>query len=418
MTQYASESDILNDASVTPFPGSELVVEVIDTMTEFRAVKAAWQALEKRDPEGTVYLSWEWLMHAFAENPGRWRVLAVRRADQPNTYVCLYPIKYRTHWSKSRSELQSELEAGGRLLWSEYTGFLCQPSYEETAIKLIARHIQSMPWVKLSLRYEVSENRARIFAESFPESDFKVSWLNYRINKGETDNLLCPQVKLPKNFEDYMATSLSTNTRQKLRRLSRKHLDTGDVRITETSQTTFTTNLKILLALWTQKWASNKGQNTAGNVASNYAQILAAAESLGLLYMPVLWRGDRPLGALGHVLDPEMKRVHFIVAGRDETANAPYVGHLLHAHSIKWAIENGYETYDFCHGNEAYKYSFGAEDVRANYFSIRRTTKVEPGTLFDPMSTAEAMKRTLSFIDAGKPDKARAVCTQILAMLS
>ncbi|UXX81849.1 GNAT family N-acetyltransferase [Roseovarius pelagicus] len=387
---------------------------MIDTLTAFDRLERDWRALEVLDPEGTVFLSWAWLRQAFAANPDRWRVLGVKASGN---YVGFFPLKYRVHWSRANNELHSEIEAGGRLLWSEYTGFLCDPAHEAQTIALIAHTLQGMPWSRLSLRYEASMRRARRFADAFGTDLFDVQWPEYRINRGETDNLLCPQVSLPQEFETYMQESLSRNTRQKLRRLMRNHLDTGEVEITNAGSDDFEDALHHLLEFWVSKWVPSKGAATAQKVAANYAQILRAAQSLGLLYMPILWRGETPLGVLGHILDPQMRRVHFIVAGRSEDADAPYVGHLLHAHSIRWAIENGYEIYDFCHGNEAYKYSFGATDNRVNYLTIRPRDTAALDQSFDPICNAEALRRALQYVEAGQNGRARTICARLADLL-
>ncbi len=367
--------------------------------------------LEKRDPEGTIFLSWAWLNEAFRQNPGRWRVFAARHGSCE--YVGFLPLKYRVHWSKSNLASQSEIEAGGRLLWSENTGFLCDPAFEIPAIERIAVHLQSMPWARLSIRYEVSQSRAKIFAGAFPPGDFNASWKEYRISGGTVDNLICPQVALPPDYETYLQSSPCSKTRQKVRRFTRQYLDTGALPVSLTDAASFGRNAGVLLRFWTQKWRETKGGDTAKEVAANYLEILSAAQRLGVLYMPVLWREDEPLGALGHILDPHMKRVHFIVAGRNDRASEPYIGLLLHIQSIKWAIENGYGLYDFCHGNEVYKYSFGARKPRANYFSIRRRA-TEGRPLLDPMSNADALRRAIEMIETGSPTRAAAACRQVL----
>jgi hypothetical protein len=52
----------------------------------------------------------------------------------------------------------------------------------------------------------------------------------------------------------------------------------------------------------------------------------------------------------------------FYIGSRDETFDDLPPGFVLHAYSIRHAIENGFTTYDFLCGNEPYKYSFGAQD--------------------------------------------------------
>jgi CelD/BcsL family acetyltransferase involved in cellulose biosynthesis len=41
-------------------------------------------------------------------------------------------------------------------------------------------------------------------------------------------------------------------------------------------------------------------------------------------------------------------------------------------HTIRYAIENGFEVYDFGGGDESYKYSFGAQERFAKSISIHR----------------------------------------------
>ena len=55
-----------------------VTVEVVESYEGFRRLRPAWSALQERDPEMTVFLSWAWLDGAFRDNPGRWRIFVVR----------------------------------------------------------------------------------------------------------------------------------------------------------------------------------------------------------------------------------------------------------------------------------------------------------------------------------------------------
>lgn len=391
-----------------------LRVAAIERMEDFTALRDRWRALEGRDPEGTVYLSWDWLAQAFSANPGRWRVLAVFHGPR---LVCVFPLKYRVHWSTSRQEFQSEIEAGGRLLWSEYTGFLCEPAYEDKALAALAETLRQSPWVRLSIRYEESRARAAKFMAAFPADEYATRHREYFINKGETDNLICPRVWLPSDYEEWLSTGPSKNARQKIRRFTRRYLDSGECTLTHASGPELKSDIAALLRLWMRKWAPVKGSEVARQVAANYLRILTAASQQGMLYLPVLKRDGQVLGALGHVVDPRMRRVHFIVAGRDESAEGHFIGLLLHAKAIEWSIGQGHDIYDFCHGNEPYKYSFGSEETRVAYFTVRRRDPSGPGGPLDPMSRKEALGRVLSFVEAGKTPEAAAGCRQLLDLI-
>ncbi|AZV78512.1 GNAT family N-acetyltransferase [Parasedimentitalea marina] len=391
---------------------SRLRVETVDTFAGFQAIEAAWKTLEDRDPEATFFLSWDWLAQAFRDNPYRWSVLAVYAPDGEDVIVGLLPLKYGVHWSTTRNEFQTEIEAGGRLLFSEYTGFLCDPDKEVAVMEALALSLRAMPWAKLSLRYVAQTRRAELFCASFEQFGYKVSWKEYRINKGETNNLVCPHVSLPDDFETYLQTSVSSNTRQRYRRFQRKYFADGNYHFTHCDADSFEKDIATLMGFWKHKWAPTKGGSKSLKVASNFEKVLEAALKTEALFLPVLWRGDTPLAALGHVMDPKNGSMHFIIAGRDSTAEEAFIGAALHFHSIECAIMLGCQYYDFGHGDEEYKFSYGAEKTTVQYFSVTRPTG-DPEKVFDSISTGVALKRIEKLIKAGKTDQAERACRQL-----
>lgn len=394
-----------------------LRVEIIDTFEGFLAAEADWKKLEARDPEMTFFLSWDWLFHAFRDNPFKWSVLALRAPFGQDGFVGLLPLKYGVHWSTSKNQFQTEIEAGGRLLFSEYTGFLCDPTVEVAVMETFATALRRMPWSKFSLRYVAQKRRADLLCASFERHGYRVSWKEYRINNGETDNLVCPTIALPDSFDSYLQTCVSARMRQRYRRFQRRHFDNGDYHFTHGDAASFDRDVAVLMDFWKQKWAPVKGEESAGKVAANFEKVLACALKSDALFLPVLWHGDKPLAALGHVMDPSVGAMHFIIAGRDIAAEQPFIGAALHFHSIECAILLGCQTYDFGHGDEAYKFSYGAQANSLAYFSVERPDR-DPAKVFDSISTGTALKRIEAFLKSGKTDEARRACRQLSRILS
>ncbi|PSL21710.1 GNAT family N-acetyltransferase [Shimia abyssi] len=397
--------------------GSALHVDVVDTWAEFEALKPAWETLQSKDPDGTMFLNWDWMAEAFRDNAFRWSVLVVRAEPGAQDILCLLPLKYRVHWSRSKGEFHSEIEAGGRLLWSEYTGFLCDPRFEAQGIDAVAAKLVQLPWTYLTMRYVVQENRARRFLNALDANGCSGRFKDYMINDGTINNLLCPQVPLPDDFEDFLTKQISANRRQKWRRFMRMRVESNETHFAVSTPETAEQDIDTLLTNWMGKRGEIRGEATATKVSSNYRDVLMTAHKQGNLFLSSLCLGDRTLGALGHVVDRERGRVHFIVAGRDVDAKDPFIGAALHFFSIQWAIENGFTLYDFCHGNEEYKYSFGAQDHEVYYFSARRDA-YNPHFAFDSISTGEALQRIQEFIKDGKTDRAMRACNQLSALLS
>ena len=390
-----------------------LRVEVIDTFAAFAQLRGPWADLLARDPDSGLFLSWAWLAEAFVRSPGRWQVLAVREGTRKGRYLCFLPLKLRLHWSRSEGLLQTQLDPGGRLGFSEYTGFLCDPAEEDRAISALARHLARTGWSDLELRYEPTGRRSRILAEAFPSEDFRVVWQPYRINGGTTNNLVCPRIALPATWDAYLETGPGSNTRQKIRRYTRKHIDTGDLRVTLTSAETFARDLDIMMDFWRAKWAALKEPDNLAALDGNYRQMMIDSLALDALVMPVLWRGEVAIGVMGGIADRARGQLVFAVSGRDLASDDPAIGLLLHAHAIRWAIENGFSSYDFGHGDEPYKYTFGAVD--AEVFNIRISRLVRDGRVFDPFCTPEALRRAQGFLETGRPDAALAILRQITA---
>ena len=66
------------------------------------------------------------------------------------------------------------------------------------------------------------------------------------------------------------------------------------------------------------------------------------AVSLWRVFLPTFWHGERPVAALATLIEPRKRTFSFYMTGRDETFEGPPAGVLLHAYSIRHAIERGF----------------------------------------------------------------------------
>ena len=146
---------------------------------------------------------------------------------------------------------------------------------------------------------------------------------------------------------------------------------------------------------------SRKGNRLNTILMSNFKMLKSCSES-GALFLPVLWRGETPLGALASLIDPDKKSFLFYVGGRDETFNNPPPGLVLHAHSIRHAIEGGFKMYDFLRGNEPYKYSLATVERRISCITVTTRHGSNLHDKFDPRSLPEVFERTTALHQAGR----------------
>ncbi len=389
--------------------------EIIASYDAFADLEAKWNWLYQVDPDAQLFLSWTWLSKVFQKHPNQWCVLAVKNGASSGDYAGLFPLRLKTIWSKSNQKFRNEIHMAGRLDWAQYTGFLCHPDWENEVIVALANGIKQMHWSRISLKYfHTSDFRLKLFLDQFPSKTFKTKHHRLEINNGTTNNLTCPYIILPEDYETYLQTQLSSNTRQKIRRFSRQFESSDDLRITIADAETIQRDLDITVDLWIEKWTDSKGER-AEELARTYRRILWNGFECGSLHLPILWQGPTPLGSLGHLIDWKKRRLFFIIATRNESKPEPFVGWMLHAHSIRWSVDNGIKIYDFCHGDEAYKYSYGAKDLHVKYASISTRSGVNLNGIIDPSSIDDVMLKTIRFIKTDRLEEAHIACQQVHA---
>jgi len=85
---------------------------------------------------------------------------------------------------------------------------------------------------------------------------------------------------------------------------------------------------------------------------------------------------------------------------------------MLHAHTIRWAIANGLQRYEFLQGNEDYKYSFGCEDGHLIDIVIATRTGMNHTGRLDPVCRPDVASRIRQYAKEGRRSDARAIAAQ------
>lgn len=369
-------------------------VDVIESHQALLDLKANWDTVYSGDPEGHFFLSWTWLTHWLEGDRSQWYVLAAQ-PEKASGYVAFFPLRLRTKFRRSGGGgFYNVIGLAGRGL-SDYTGIIALPEYEAEAIAAFSRYLRRSNWATLSLEFfRASPNRVERLLRCLPPKSFRRTEVP-AVNKGDNiNNCICPYVSLPNDWDTYLA-GLGANTRQKMRRFLRK-VDEGDeFRITVANAETIERDLDILMKFWGIKWAPRKGDRLPGLVKTNRSMFRACFDS-GALFLPVLWQGDTPLGALATFIDQRKKALLFFMAGRDEAARSPVApGLTLHAYSLRHAIENGFETYDFLRGNEEYKYMFGVREFVLRNLVITTPNRQNLGGKLDRRCILQVLKNAM-----------------------
>lgn len=391
--------------------GGAMRIDVIDTGAGYDALRENWDAVYAADPHARHFLSWIWL-RAYLKRRGRWLILALREKPEGSPYVAFFPLRVVTLQDKKTGRFYDDLVMAGNSA-ADYTGFITLPRYEDHAIAGFCAFIKEQRWTHFKMDHlcgPPARREAMIRALQGPLVKFRDSTPPIVNN---INNSVCPVLTLPSSFEEYLSTSMRSQSRE-MQKLMRKVESDARYRITQATPETIDRNLTALFDMWRVKWAPSKGAERAEKLIAATREMLMDCFVDGTLEVPVLWYEERPLGAFAHIIDRPKSRILFYITGRDESWLRPSPGLVLHGYCIRRAIEQGFKTYDFLRGDEPYKYVLGGQDepITCTMFRTRSGDNLQ-GKLH-PLSIGFVYQEALHLYKKGAKTRAEIAFKQVL----
>ncbi|NES80957.1 MAG: GNAT family N-acetyltransferase [Moorea sp. SIO2B7] len=345
-------------------------IDKIENFPTFKKVRKNWDYVYAADTHAHFFLSWVLLSGLLPMVHEPWLILAAKPdTHEPSDYVAFFPLKLTLKKQHGGGFAPQLCMAGNSL---DYTGIICLPEYEEEVIPAFATYIQQqLVWSSFELKNILeTDTRMALFLRSFSRDSFDFSQIRIHNEGEDTDNYIAPYVSLPDDWNQYLQNYVSSNTRQKIRRFFRKIETSDEFYLTQVDADNLQSHIEILLKFWESRWRKQKG-NECDVIINSVRAICLHCFKHNCLYLPVLWQGDRPLGAIANFVDVERKSMLFVITGRDRSWNNPPPGLILHAEAIRYAIKNGFKVYDFLRGNEEYKYSFGPKERHIQHIVVK-----------------------------------------------
>ncbi len=389
-------------------------IDIIDSYETFTELKPRWDTVYDKDPEAQFFLSWTWLSTWLEDDDDHWFILAARSDKDPSDYVAFFPLRLGTRMRRDGG-FYNEISMAG-LKYSAYTGFICIPEHLTSVIAAFARHLKRSHWSRFKLECLcASEERLHLLLQHFPSKKFKIKDLADISKRNTVDNLVCPAVRLPSDWHRYLA-SLSSNTQQETKRFLRMVDESDEYSIRVAGPDSIDEELSILLDFWKASWKPRKDVSLKTILQGNFSMLKNCFDS-GALYLPVLRHNGRPLAALASFIDPVKRSLLFFIGGRDAECNGSTPpSFLLHAYSIRHAIDNGFKTYEFQRGNETYKYLFKPRENKIGHILISTTNRQNLGGKLDSRSLVKVLDRTVDLHEAGHLAAAEVGYKQVLAV--
>lgn len=324
-----------------------MLVYSISSVAEFDKLRADWNFVYTVDRYAHVFLSWAWLRSFLPTTPYRWLVL-ICKPDEDTAPVAFLPITIETRRFNTLRTLRL-----GSAPTADFTGFLALPEYEEESLVSLADYIQTqLSWDRFWLR-DVLDPRLDIFKNRFVEHSDAVE---------ETDRISCPYLPLPADWNEYLPTSLGRRTREHLRRRLRQIENLDGFQSVQINSTNVAGEVDTLLRLWQARW---------GLATQEYRALLLNCFENGCLHLIALKQGSNPIASIAGFVDEQRRTFYYFISGYNEDYAKYSPGRVIVGYSIRFAIENGFQTYDFLRGDDPYKFEFGALQRFNNHVLIQ-----------------------------------------------
>ncbi len=344
----------------------------ISTLEAFEAERPRWEALEKRDPSLSVFLTWRWLRAYLPTSRLRWSILVARDGDEPVAYL---PI------ARNSSFIDRELYLGGNPA-ADYTGMLAAPERAEAAVGAFADTLLAEPWDAFNV-CDVSD----------PHIDTLVRRLVARgaiiASTAETKCLSCA---LPDTWEAYITNCITPKTRVNTVRVERRLAEAlPQFRVSEPCDADIDAHVDAMITVNHNRWGGN-----LRNSRARYGRLFRNAYDQGVLRMVIYWDGTRPIAGAAAFTDKERGWFGLYMIGFDTAYEKLSPGKGIVGRAIRIAIESGFSRFDFMRGPEPYKFRY-AGDV----FVTRHYRMIRPGLRAIAIQFARPKLLDLKLVVAG-----------------
>ena len=328
---------------------------VIKTTKEWVAIKTQWHQLLAQIPDHTIFMTWEWQYywwHHYAEkfnNP----MLRIATYYVDGKLVAILPyFLYTERFGPIALRKASYL--GSKIESSDYLDVIVAPTYKEFFLKNLDTEIRTL----------VPEADIIELNNCLPESIFYHVYGYHTNGEVFTETYrVCPYVSLPSSFDGYLK-QLSSNFRYNVRRKVKKLIQKTGVRfelwenLAEANQV-----VEDIFELHARR-AKQKGLNTKFKRSLRLAfhqDVVRELVPKGYVKIFHLITSQNEKIAGMYCFDYNHTLAYFQAGFDPQWANfSP--GLVMLAKTIEYAINQGYQIFDFMRGGEAYKKNWGTKD--------------------------------------------------------
>jgi len=323
---------------------------VITSPDSFHELESEWKELVAASPTATPFQSFEWQSTCVRHfnRRSRFHLIAVREGDD---LVGLMPlIQSQRAWKTLKA-----IGTGA----SDYLHPIARAGYESAVSEAIEQSISDAKGADLVDLHQIREDKA-----------FGKNANAYM----PIEQARCLVLDLPNDYEKYLGT-LSKSLRYDVRRLDKDLFKTGRASVDQVDESQIEEGMARLFETHRKRWRK-RGLPGAfiGRAEAFHKDWAHRAIKEGFLWLSLLKVDGETIGAIYAMTLGTT--CYYYQAGFDPAKGSISPGTLLVAATIRRAIAEGKQTFDFLRGDEPYKKRWKPQQVLTNYRYLKAVTPV------------------------------------------
>jgi CelD/BcsL family acetyltransferase involved in cellulose biosynthesis len=325
----------------------------------FEILAGEWNDLLRRSAADTIFLTLEyqrtWWHHL---GEGKLLILAVRDGREL--------VGIATLFATTNPQGQQALSIVGCVEVADYLDFMVEPGREEAVYTALLDYLVSPSapaWDVLDLCNIHQDSPTLTLLPTLAEAR------GWAVSMSRDD--VCPIVRLPGTWEEYLQMLEGKQRREIRRKLRRAAGQAALSWYIVSSEHDLASEVEDFLDLMAAS-TPDKAAFLTPRMRNFFRQLAREAYDAGWLQLVFLEIEGRKAAAYFNFI--YNNRVLVYNSGLDWQAFPKFsAGIVLTAYCIRHAIERGREMFDFMQGGERYKYQFGGQDVEVRRLLVRRT---------------------------------------------
>ena len=321
-------------------------LEVIQDLPRLRQIEPAWAALAEAVPSSTPFQLPPWQLtwwHHFGS--GQLRVFSWW---EETLLIAIIPC-FRHHWEGRR---QLTLIGSGI---SDYLEPLLHPSHANSILPQLQRYLQS------SADWDICNWQ-----------DLAVNTPLHLLKGSLLEDTICSEVPLTGNFEDFWQAR-PKDMRRNLRRYSERARSVAPITF-ETTTSADEELLDALICLHAARWEKRgeSGMIAANNSSDFLRDIARQFASRNMLRFFTIRFGEKVVALV--LTFPYRETIYSYMSALDPDHEILGFGRTLLYEAIRHSYQYGYRAWNFCRGDEHYKFAWGAKPIEKRRLILTRDT--------------------------------------------